>query len=207
MGEKISDKKRQSFYILISVIVLLAYIIFFYWNPQGMRKIDELLDEPLKTNILLCIAAAGFLIMLWKYIKKSEHAEIPTGIPVPVESKWKEEFGNTIKTWKTIMTSILLIILLVFMGTSAIYVTIIIYFSMNLAQYILLTPKLEIHNDMLAIFMILAFLVIIIVWSQINIFFPGGAALFFVFFLCAFIWLFYGGRIDEVHWWFRHRKK
>ncbi|MBU7032528.1 MAG: hypothetical protein HXS53_08355 [Theionarchaea archaeon] len=198
---------RKLLNIFIIVIVLLIYALSHHLNLEEIITIDKILNESLRNNILLCIAAAWFSIILWKYIKKSERVEIPAEIPVPLEWKWKEEIGKTIKTWNRTITGIVFIILLVFMDISALYITSIIYFSLNLTQYFLLTPKFEIHNDILAVVMILAFLIIVMMWSQIDIFFPEGTILFFIFFLVAFIWLFYGGGIEEFHWWLRHRNR
>ena len=207
MGENKTNIKRKFLNILMIVIILLIYAFSNRLYSEEIKKIDEILNESSRNNILLCIAAVFILIILWKYIKKSEHGEIPAEIPVPLEWKWKEEMGKTIKTWNLTITGILLLILLVFMGISALYVTSIVYFSFNLAQYFLLTPKFEIHNDILAVVMILAFLIIVMMWSQIDFFFPEGTILFFIFFLFAFIWLFYGGGMEEFHWWLRRRNR
>lgn len=190
------DEKGQSPDIWFFVFVLIAVIIFRI-DISEVAGLDDILGETPELTILMITAGAALVVSLWNYSRRSEHKETPAGMTFPTEIKWRENVGNRIKETNAIVALISFLIAAVFIGLNAFYLAFAVYTGMRLAQYIFLGPKREILRNALAIIMIVGFLVVVIVWVVVDIFFPTGAVLFVIFFILLFVYLFWGGGLDN----------
>lgn len=190
------DEKGQSPDIAFFVFVLMALIIF-GMDLSEVAGLDDILGENPELTALMIAAGVALVGSVLIYLKRSEHKVTPTGMTFPAEIKWRENLGNRIKETKAIAALISFLIAALFMGRNAFYLAFAVYAGLRFTQYLFLNPKREILKDALAIIMIVVFLVIVIIWAKVDIFFPAGAVLFVIFFLLLFMYLFWGGGLDN----------
>ncbi|MBU6996754.1 MAG: hypothetical protein HXS41_08310 [Theionarchaea archaeon] len=144
------------------------------------------------------IAAASTLVYLvvaiCRQAKGTQKEGMQAFVISPVESKWTTELGNRIKRFTGIVAALSFLGAAAYMREKAFYLVAGILFLSSLAQFFLLKPRADIARNLLALFMIPAFMVG--VFLLLGFFGPGVAALGLFLFLISFAVLVWGGGMD-----------
>ena len=179
----------------LAVAFLAIFTLIWLYVPETYDKL----------NIERILAVAFLLLFSWRYMRKrSEYKDSQPVVSVPAEYKWKQDFGSKVKNTKEIVGILVFLVMSFYFEENAIYFAVLAFGAMRLAQYLLLEPKREILESLLAIVLIAGFVIVIALWAASRFFSAGLAALFLVAFFILFIWLFWGDGLDWVLYRIRH---